>query len=140
MPASKVPTAGLIDIQLLDNKGNLRRLTDLKGQVVLLDFHLFGARESTERIMSLRDIYNKYHSRGLEIYQVALDPDEHLWKTKTAALPWVSVRDEKGLESASLLNYNVQTIPTFFLIDRNNSLYKRDIQIKDIDAEIQSLL
>lgn len=138
--ASKVTTAGLIDIQLLDNKGNLRRLTDLKGQVVLLDFHLFGARESTERIMSLREIYNKYHSRGLEIYQVALDPDEHLWKTKTAALPWVSVRDDKGLESASLLNYNVQTIPTFFLIDRNNSLYKRDIQIKDIDAEIQSLL
>ena len=107
---------------------------------MLLDFHLFGAQESTERIMSLRDIYNKYHSRGLEIYQVALDPDEHLWKTKTAALPWVSVRDDKGLESASLLNYNVQTIPTFFLIDRNNSLYKRDIQIKDIDAEIQSLL
>lgn len=138
--ASKVNTAGLIDITLLDNKGSMRRLSDLKGQVVLLDFHVFGASESTERIMTLRDIYNKYHSRGLEIYQVALDPDEHLWKTKTAALPWVSVRDEKGVESVNLLNYNVQSIPTFFLIDRSNALYKRDVQIKDIDAEIQSLL
>ncbi|MBO4827127.1 MAG: DUF4369 domain-containing protein [Prevotella sp.] len=138
--AGMVSTAGLINIALTDNKGVQRRLTDLKGQVVLLDFHLFGTSESTERIMNLRDIYNKYHNRGLEIYQVSLDPNEHLWKTKTAALPWISVRDGEGINSRNLLNYNVQTIPTFFLIDRSNALYKRDIQIKDLDAEIQSLL
>ena len=31
-------------------------------------------------------------------------------------------------------------IPTFFLVDRNSSLYKRDVQITDLDAEIQKLL
>lgn len=138
--ASKVTTAGLINIALLDNKGTLRRLTDLKGQVVLLDFHLFGSSESTERIMTMRDIYNKYHGRGLEIYQISLDPNEHLWKTKTAALPWISVRDTEGINSVNVLNYNVQELPTYFLIDRNNTLYKRDVQISDLDAEIQSLL
>jgi peroxiredoxin len=138
--ASKVNMSNIINITLLDNKGQKRSLTDLKGQVVMLDFHLFATRESTERIMLLRDIYNRYHARGLEIYQVSVDPDEHFWKTQTAALPWVSVWDADGANSKNLVNYNVQSVPTYFLIDRSNSLYKRDVQIKDLDAEIQKLL
>lgn len=138
--ASKVHVSNIIDLSLLDNKGNRRSLTDLKGKVVLLDFHVFGARESTKRIMQMREIYNKYHSRGLEIYQVSLDPDEHFWKTQTAALPWISVRDPQGLQSQNLASYNVTSIPTFFLIDRNNEVKKRDAQITDIDAEINALL
>ena len=125
---------------LIDNKGQQRRLTDLQGKVVLLDFHVFAAEGSTQRIMQLRDIYNKYHAQGLEIYQVSLDPDEHFWKTQTAALPWICVRDERGAQSEYLLSYNIQTIPTFFLVGRNSDLHKRDAQIKDLDAEIRSLL
>ena len=138
--ADKVQVAGLIDIALTDNHGRVRKLSDLKGKVVLLDFHAFAAEGSLKRIMMMREIYNKYHDRGLEIYQVSFDPEEHFWKTKTAALPWVSVWDENGTRSAVLSQYNVQTLPTFFLIDRNNTLQKRDAQIKDIDAEIQALL
>ena len=138
--ADKVKVAGVIDIALTDNHGRVRKLTDLKGKVVLLDFQAFAAEGSLKRIMMMRDIYNKYHDRGFEIYQVSFDPEEHFWKTKTAALPWVSVWDENGTRSAVLAQYNVQTLPTFFLIDRNNTLQKRDAQIKDLDAEIQALL
>ena len=138
--ASKVNTTNIIDIALLDNKGQAHRLTDLKGKVVMLDFHVFGADGSTKRIMQMRDIYNKYHGRGLEIYQISLDPDEHFWKTQTAALPWISVRDPQGIQSNNLVLYNVRSIPTFFLIDKTNTLRKRDAQVKDLDAEIQALL
>ncbi|MFC2488813.1 MAG: DUF4369 domain-containing protein [Prevotella sp.] len=138
--ADKVKVAGVIDIALTDNHGRVRKLTDLKGKVVLLDFQAFAAEGSLKRIMMMREIYNKYHDRGFEIYQVSFDPEEHFWKTKTAALPWVSVWDENGTRSAILAQYNVQTLPTFFLIDRNNTLQKRDAQIKDLDAEIQALL
>lgn len=137
---SKVNTANIIEIALRDNRGNMRRLTDMKGSVVLLDFHVFGAEGSTQRIMQLRDIYNKYHSRGLEIFQVSLDPDEHFWKTQTAALPWICVHDDDAMNSNLLVQYNVQRLPTFFLVDRNNVLFKRDNQIKDLDKTIQSLL
>lgn len=138
--ASKVSTSGVIQIALPDNHGTVRRLTDLKGKVVLLDFHVFATKESTERIMRLRALYNKYHAQGFEIYQVSLDPDESFWKQSVAALPWVSVRDAAGTESQNLINYNIQSIPTFFLIDKNNVLQKRDVQIKDLDKEIQSML
>ena len=138
--ASKVSMTGLIDIALNDNNGQQRRLTDLKGKVVLLDFHLFGLEKSPERILLLRELYNKYHAQGLEIYQVSLDPDEHFWKQQTAALPWVSVRDPQGLDSQNLIIYNIQGLPDYFLISRDNSLYKRAAQIKDLEAEIRSLL
>lgn len=106
----------------------------------MLDFHIFASNESTKRIMMLRELYNKYHAAGLEIYQVSVDPDEHFWKTSTAALPWICVREENGIQGTSLQLYNVQSIPTFFLIDRSNTLRARDIQIKDIDAAIKNLL
>lgn len=140
LDASKINVTNLIDISLPDNKGVTRKLTDLKGKVVMLDFHVFGADGSTKRIMQLRELYNKYHARGFEIYQVALDPDEHFWKTQTAALPWISVRDADGLDSRYLMLYNVKSIPTFFLVKRDNSLDKRDVQIDNLDAEIVKLL
>ena len=138
--ASKVSVNGCIEIALQDNKGQVRRLSDLTGKVVLLDFHVFASSESTKRIMMLRELYNKYHAAGLEIYQVSVDPDEHFWKTSTAALPWICVREENGIQGTSLQLYNVQSIPTFFLIDRSNTLRARDMQIKDIDAAIKNLL
>ena len=138
--ASKVRENGVIDLALDDNKGVVHRLSDLKGKVVLLDFHLFASDQSTKRIMMLRELYNKYHAAGFEIYQVSVDPNEHFWKTSTAALPWISVRDEGGIQGASMASYNVQSIPTFFLIDRNNTLQARDAQIKNIDTAIQNLL
>ena len=138
--ADKVDVSGLIDIALRDNKGRLRRLKELKGRVVMLDFHLFAGEGSLKRIMMLRDLYNKYHAMGFEIYQVSVDPDEHFWKQQTSALPWISVRDEAGVRSSNLVSYNVQSLPTFFLIDRNNVLQKRDAQIKDLDATLRAML
>ena len=138
--ASKVQEAGVLDIALPDNHGQERHLTDLKGQVVLLDFHIFAMNDSPARIIMLRELYNKYHQQGLEIYQVSLDPDEHFWKQQTAALPWISVRDADGVNSQRLMLYNIQAVPDFFIIDRGNNLVKRAIQIKDLEAEIKQLL
>ena len=138
--ASKVQEAGVLDIALLDNKGNMRHLTDLKGQVVLLDFHVFALKDSPARIIQLRELYNKYHAQGLEIFQVSLDSDEHFWKQQTAALPWINVRDEDGTSSQRLVLYNIQAVPDFFIIDRGNNLVKRAAQIADLEAEIKKLL
>lgn len=137
--ASKVNTSGILDFTLTDNTGAARSLSSLKGNVVLLDFHLFADQNSMKRIMWLRELYNKYHAQGFQIYQVAIDGDEHFWKTQTAALPWISTRIDDNTSSVLQL-YNVQQVPTFFLLDRSCNVVKRDAQIKDIDAEIKALL
>lgn len=135
--AEKIVTTGLLELELPDVTGRIRTLSELNGHVVLLDFHVFGMKESAARILSLRELYNKYHAQGLEIYQVGLDENEHFWKQQTDALPWISVYDPSG-ESAQ--RYNVQSLPEFFLIDRSNALYKRSSQMDNLEAEIKTLL
>lgn len=135
--ASKVETTGLLELELPDASGKTRTLTELNGKVVMLDFHMYGMNESAARILSLRELYNKYHAQGLEIYQVGLDNNEHFWKQQTESLPWVCVYDPSA---QSALHYNVQNVPEYFLIDRNSQLYKRSSQMKDVEAEIKKLL
>lgn len=80
IPQDKIVETGIIDIALRDVKGNIRKLTDLKGKVVLLDFSVFQSPAGAPHNLMLRELYNAYASQGLEIYQVSLDADEHYWK------------------------------------------------------------
>jgi len=136
----KVQELGIIDMTFPDINGQERTLSSLRGNVVLLDFTAFSMDGSTERTLLLRELYGKYHERGLEIYQVSLDPSVHLWKQRCEALPWVSVYCEEGLESDMLRLYNVQQLPCFFLIDRNCDLQARQEDIADLEQAIESML
>lgn len=93
IPTDKVKEASIIDINLKDLKGNSRRLTDLKGKVVLIDFTVYSNAMSASHNLALRELYAKYAAQGFEIYQISLDGDEHFWKTSADNLPWVCVRD-----------------------------------------------
>jgi peroxiredoxin len=136
----KISEATLIDIKLKDMKGNLRSLTELKGKVVLLDFTVYQTAISTTHNFWLNSLYDKYAAKGLEIYQVSLDADEHYWKTVADNLPWIGVRDPNGIYSSFAAIYSVQEVPAYFLINKNNELSVRGGNVKDIDAAIKELL
>jgi peroxiredoxin len=135
-----VKETGIIDIALKDLKGNTRKVTDLKGKVVLIDFTVYNNAMSSTHNLLLRDLYNKYSAQGLEIYQVSLDGDEHFWKTSADNLPWICVRDEAGAYSQYVQLYNVTALPSVFLVNRQNELSARGETIKDLDAAVQKLL
>lgn len=138
--ASKVTVAGVIPISLPDIEGRTRNLTDLKGKVVMLDFTQYAMKDSPQRIMQLRSIYNKFASRGFVIYQVSLDDNEHFWKTSCQSLPWICVRDEEGSASEIATRYRVTVLPEYFLINRNNELVARSSDIPDLQKGIEKLL
>ncbi len=140
IPEDKIVESGVIDIALRDQYGKEHRLTELKGKVVLLDFTIYQNTVSPARNMVLRELYDKYHSKGLEIYQISLDSDEHYWKTSADHLPWICVRDPNGIYSTTVILYNIQDLPTYFLINRDNELTMRNESIKDVETEIRKLL
>lgn len=135
-----VKEADIIDIQLKDLKGNVRTLTELKDKVILIDFTVYNHTLSAAHNLALRELYNKYHSQGLEIYQISLDADEHFWKTSADNLPWVCVRDANGAYSQYVSLYNVTDLPSAYLVGRDNVLNSRVEDIKELDAKIKSLL
>lgn len=136
----RVKETGIIDMGFPDINGRERRLSDLKGKVVLLDFTAYADQASPERIISMRKLYNEYHSRGLEIYQVSLDSDVHYWKTVCQNLPWICVYNEEGVNSDMVTLYQVQALGTYFLIDRDNNLVSRMENIPDLHKAIEELL
>lgn len=137
---SIIKESGIIDIKLKDLKGKERSLTELAGKVVLIDFTIYNNTMSATHNLALRELYNKYHEKGLEIYQISLDADEHFWKTSADNLPWICVRDEKASYSNYIQLYNVTQLPTIFLVDRSNSLNARGENIENLEAAIQKLL
>ena len=60
IPQDKIVETGIIDIALRDVKGNVRKLTDLKGKVVLLDFSVFQSPAGAPHNLMLRELYNEY--------------------------------------------------------------------------------
>lgn len=106
------------DIELETTNGQTRKLSDLKGKMVLL---AFWHSQNTNCLMDnreLQDIYQQFKAKGLEIYQVGLDTSRTQWAAAVAEhnLPWVSVYGGDNAQAA--VNYNIAQIPANYLIDR----------------------
>ena len=133
----KISETGIIDIELPDINGKMQQLSALKGKVVLLDFTMYGAQESQQRTRIMRELYNKYKNQGLEIYQISLDDDMHFWKFSCENLPWVCVHETDGRATTT---YAISSLPTFFLVNRDNEIVSRSENIKNLEEELQKLL
>lgn len=136
----EVREAGFIDIELPDIRGHYRKLSDIQDKVIMLDFTAYSMPKSQERTLQLRTLYQKYASKGFEIYQISIDPDEHYWKTVTESLPWICVYEKENTASDYLALYQVRNIPTYFLIDREGNVVARSENIPNIGKAIEALL
>lgn len=128
---------GYIDIDQTDKNGLTQSLSSLEGKLILLDFSVYESDKSVPYTFELRELYNKYRTRGLEIYQVSVDRNKLLWENSVENIPWICVRDESGI---SARNYNVTDLPTIFLINRKGEIAGRFFDFKLLDKEIQKLL
>lgn len=131
---------GLIEIELPDFKGNMQKLSDQKGKVILLDFTAYKTEYSPNYNMLLRGLYDKYADQGFNIYQVSVDNDESYWINTATNLPWICVRDESSVYSTYLKSYNVQQLPSVFLIDRDGNIMDRPENTDELDDKIAKLL
>lgn len=113
--AEEVP---LIDISLYDDKGRQQKLSEAAAanKVVVLNFTVYGAEAAPAYNIALNKAYERFHDRGMTIYQVSVDPDEYVWKQAAKTLPWITVYNPSTTSAENLLKYNVTTIPTTFIV------------------------
>ena len=140
---SSATSVGYPDIELLDINAEKKKLSEVEGKLVLLYF--WSPQVDAQKVFNLDvmlPIYQKYHSRGLEIYQVALEVDKAFWATvvKNQKLPWTNVCDVKGASSSSVILYNIQSTPSIFLI-KDGSLVDETFETgAELDSAIGRLL
>lgn len=140
---SEAQSLSFPDISLYDNAGKAQLLSQFNGKVILLQF--WTVSDSKQRVYNndLKELYNKYHSQGLEIYQVSIDSDKTAWANviKDQQLPWTCVCDPYGSQSQFVSLYNVTALPSMFLIDRvGNIVLKNEFDSEKLDKEIMKII
>jgi peroxiredoxin len=130
------------DIRLPDPDGDTIALSSLKGKVILLSFWASWDQASVSHNLPLKGIYNQYHSRGLEIYQVSFDSEREAWVNAIQydELPWINVSELSYPESRVASIYNLDELPVVFLIDRKGEIVGKNFNRIDLDRNIQRLL
>lgn len=127
------------NINLPNINGENISLKSLRGKVVLLDFTAYQAEYSPVHNIAINKVYQKYKG-DLEVYQVSFDSDIHFWQNASLNLPWIRVHDPKSVTSDLIYKFNLQELPTVFLLNRQGELVKRLSDEDDVETEVRRLL
>lgn len=131
---------GVLDFSLMDKSGKMQSFKDVcsQGKVVILNFTMQSESFSPSLNKLLNDVYSKYQSNGLEIYQVSFDDNEASWMQAVARLPWIVTRDANGATTA--IRYNVTEIPMIYIINRSGDIVGRVENIDMLEDTLKKYL
>lgn len=110
---------GFPDIVLPDINAQKIKLSEVDSKVIMVYFWTVNdAAQKMFNLDFLKGIYDDYHKKGFEIYQIALDPDKTQWAqvVKQQNLPWINVCDALGADSPYVTLYNLAALPAAFII------------------------
>lgn len=129
-----------LDIALPDYTGKEQKLSSFQGNVIILDFSSTAMQQYSAYNFELRDLYNKYNKQGLIIYSVGVERNQTTWKEAVENLPWTTVMADSNTAQTVLSQYNVQSLPTLFLLDRKGNVQGRYIDFKSLETDIKKYL
>ncbi len=106
------------DIKLPDSLGKWTLLSELKTEIIVLDFWAAWCPPCVVGLQELKKIKESHPMASFEIFAVSLDRDYRKWvdMVRKLALPFIHINDAYGLKSPRCKTYGVQAIPTKFLI------------------------
>lgn len=138
----KQSVASIPDISLSTPKGDVVKLSSLKGKVVLLNFWASYDQQSMLDIRELIETYNQFKGKGFEIYQVSLDTNRDDWLNaiESASLPGINVCGLNPKGSIEAGTYNVTQLPTNFLIDRNHTIVGKNLFGEELRKKLRDIL
>ena len=141
LDANTINSKDYFDVSLLSYDNQTLQLSEVgKDKVVLLDFTVYGMKESPSHNRQLAKIFEKYYTQGFRIYQVSLDSDEHFWKNAAVNLPWTCVWDPQSIYSDIAKRYSVREVPTGFILNRKGEIVKKMENYDELEKDILSYL
>lgn len=132
-----------IDMEYPDTDNAPVRLSSVvnnpANRYVILDFWATWCAPCVQSIPTLKEVYAKYHDKGLEIYSISQDSKAKEWKTFVAEneMTWINVLAHGG---KVYKDYGIQYIPTVFLIDCKTGEILVHEGHPDLDAILSGLL
>lgn len=130
-PAKETPSVKIApDFSLPDIEGNTFRLSDLKGKIVLIDFWATWCPFCRASIPILKELYNDYKDKGLEIVGIALEYDGGVALKRLVREENISYYVLLGNEKLAK-EYSAFGVPTRFLINQKGEIAERFIGFQE---------
>jgi thiol-disulfide isomerase/thioredoxin len=130
------------EIALTDTEGKIRKLSSLKGKVVLIDFWASWCGPCRKENPNVVNIYGKYHDKGFEVFSVSLDKERGSWLAAIAKdnLTWPNhVSDLKYWKSEGAAAYGVTSIPFTVLIDKKGRIVAKKLRGEELESKVKEL-
>jgi thiol-disulfide isomerase/thioredoxin len=130
------------DINLPGTDGKPIALSSLKGKIVIIDFWASWCKPCIEEIPNLKQLYDDYNKKGLEIYSVSLDRDKQAWTDAIAKykLNWIQVSDLKMWDCQAAVDWGIESIPALFIMDKNGMLVQKNLRGERLTEAIKALM
>lgn len=130
------------EIDMKDPDGKQRKLSDLRGKVVMIDFWASWCGPCRRENPNVVKLYHMYHDKGFEVYSVSLDKDRNAWlkAIKDDGLVWENhVSDLKGWTSSGGATYGIMSVPSTVLVDRKGRIIAKNLRGEELADKLKEI-
>ena len=130
------------EIAQTDTAGVVRKLSDLKGKVVLIDFWASWCGPCRKENPAVVAAYKKYREKGFEVFSVSLDQDKGRWISAILqdGLVWSNhVSDLRGWQNEVAAKYSITSIPRTVLLDRNGIITDHNLRGEALEKKLKEI-
>jgi peroxiredoxin len=130
------------EITLPDPEGDTIKLSSTRGTVVLLDFWASWCAPCRKENPNLLNVYNIYHKKGFQIYQVSLDKTKEAWEKGIQddhLEKWIHVSDIQYWNSIVVPLYKIESIPCNYLLDKEGRIIASNLRGEQLQIKLAEL-
>lgn len=136
-----------IDFDINTPEGKKMKLSELKGQVVYIDFWSRSCMPCIAEMPDAKKVREHFKNKPVTFVYISLDTEDRVWKEaiKTFEVNGINTRVDKEWESDIVKKYGVKGIPSYFLIDKAGNFavgenVARPSDTNKLIAQIENLL